>query len=164
MTKYLVLLACALAVASAQTKVSGSLACEKSDPSHSIPVPDRTGYVYAIHQNKCAWTKAISVEGLDAKAFVNTAFSEVAGEKGNDTASGVTTYSNGDKSFTRGWGPFDSKAMTASGKWTFAGGTGKLRGITGGGTYSCKMKSAEPGSAYTCEVEGDYHLPAAQKK
>jgi hypothetical protein len=53
--------------------------------------------------------------------------------------------------------------LTASGKWIVTGGTGKLRGIKGGGTYTCKIKSAEPGAGYACNVEGEYTLPAAKK-
>jgi len=175
-TRYILVLLCgALAfsravVGLAETKVSGSVDCDKADPMQSIAVPDRAGYAFAIHQHKCVWTKPIKVEGIDAKTFVNVVFTEVKGTGGNDTANGVTTYANGDKGFTREWGPFDGKAMTASGKWTFAGGTGKLSKLNGGGTYTCKTKSAEPGAGYTCNIEGSYAgpppppPPAAPKK
>jgi hypothetical protein len=88
----------------------------------------------------------------------------VKGANGNDTANGVTTYANGDKGYTREWGPFDGGAMTASGKWAFAGGTGKMSKISGGGTYTCKMKAVDPGSAYACNIEGEYNAPAAPAK
>ena len=166
MTRCLLLFASALALtlsAFAQTKVSGSIDCEKADPRHVIPIPDHKGYAYGINQNKCTWTKPIAIEGLEAKEFVNTVFNEVMGASVRMTASGVTTYGNGDKGYTHSSGTSDVKAMTSSGKWTFSGGTGKLRGIKGGGTYTCTMKSAEPGSAYTCDVEGAYTLPVAKK-
>lgn len=116
-----------------------------------------------IGQNKCTWTKPIAIEGLEAKEFVNTVFDEVMGASVRITASGVTTYGSGDKSYTHSSGAIDAEAMTSSGKWTFSGGTGTLHGIKGGGTYTCKMKSTEPGSAYTCDVESEYTLPAAKK-
>jgi hypothetical protein len=45
---------------------------------------------------------------------------------------------------------------SAEGTWSFAGGTGKLKGIKGKGTY--KGKGAPDGSA-TYEVEGEYEMP-----
>jgi len=166
MTRRFLLFASALALtlsAFAQTKTSGSLDCDKSDPRHVIPIPDREGYSYLIGQNKCTWTKPIAIEGLEAKGFVNTVFNEVMGASVRTTALGVTTYGSGDKSYTHSSGTIDAKTMTSPGKWTFSGGTGKLRGIKGGGTYTCKMKSAEPNSGYTCDVDGEYTLPTAKK-
>ncbi len=50
---------------------------------------------------------------------------------------------NGDKAFVR----FEASAtlkdgvpQTAEGKWTYVGGTGKLKGLKGKGTYSAKAK------------------------
>lgn len=166
MTRCFLLFASALALtlsAFAQTKTSGSLDCDKWDASHVIPIPDREGYSYVIGQNKCTWTKPIAIEGLEAKGFVNTVFDEVMGASVRITASGVTTYGSGDKSYTHSSEAIHAKAMTSSGKWTVSGGTGKLHGIRGGGTYTCKMKSTEPGSAYSWDVEGEYALPAANK-
>jgi hypothetical protein len=166
MTRCFLLFASALALtlsAFSQTKISGSVDCDKSDPRHVIPIPDRAGYAYLISQNKCTWTKPFAIEGLEAKGFVNTVFDEVMGASIRTTAMGVTTYNSGAKGYTHTSGTTDAKAMTSSGKWIFSGGTGKLGGIKGGGTYTCKMKSAEPGSAYTCDVEGEYTPPAAKK-
>lgn len=164
MTRHFLLLVCVLTLtlgAFAQTKIAGSLDCDKADPMHAIPVPDRVGYAYMISQEKCTWTKTFTVEGLEAKTFVNTIFQEVTGATARTTAAGVTTYDNGDKGYTRATGTLDVKAMTVTGKWTFSGGTGKLRHINGGGTFTCKTKAAEPGSGMTCDVEGEYTLPTA---
>ena len=160
------LVACALALTSsalAQTKISGSLDCDKGDPRYQIPVPDREGFAFVMDQNKCTWPTGGSLEGLQPKEFLNTRFIEVTGASARTTAAGVTRYDNGDKLYTRSMGPTDPKALTSSGKWTVTGATGKLRGIKGGGTYTCKMKSAEPGAGYTCDVEGEYTLPAGKK-
>ena len=154
----ILLFACVFVPASsavAQNKVSGVIDCDKADPMHSIPVPDRQGYSFVISQHKCTYTKSIAIEGLEAKEFVNSVFNEVMGASIRTTASGITTYSNGDKGYTRSAGTGDAKAMTRSGKWTFSGGTGKLSGMKGGGTYTCKMKSSEPGVGYTCNIEGE---------
>ena len=165
-TRQFVLVVCALALTSsalAQTKISGSLDCDKGDPKYMIPVPDREGFAFVMDQNKCTWPKHSPVEGLQPKEFINTRFNEVTGASTRTTAAGVSRYDNGDRLYTRSTGTAELKALTSSGKWTISGGTGKLSGIKGGGTYTCKMKSAEPGAGYTCEVEGEYTLPAAKK-
>jgi hypothetical protein len=146
-----------------QTKFSGAIDCDKADTSYAIPIPDRQGYSFAIGQNKCSWSKPVSIAGLDTATIVLTAFSEVMGTSIRNTSSGVTTFSNGDKAYNRGSGPIDPKTGIMSGKWTYAGGTGKLRGIKGGGAYTCKSKSPEPNAGMTCELEGEYTLPVAGK-
>lgn len=158
--------ACALAFASSvlgQSKLSGSIDCGKADPMYQIPVPDREGVAFVIGQTKCTYLESSPVGGLQPKDFVNTSFLEVTGDSAHTTAAGVTTYDNGDKLFTHSTGPNEMKTLTASGKWTVAGGTGKLAGIKGGGTYTCKMKSAEPNAGYTCTIRGEYSLAAPKK-
>ena len=166
MKNNLLVLCCALAMASsvfAQTKISGSMDCQKADPRHVIQIPDREEFVYAISQFKCTWTKDLGIEGLQSKDYINTVFGEAMGSTIRITATGVTHYLNGDKVYSRSVGTRDQKALTSSGKWTIVLGTGKLRGIKGGGSYTCKMKGAEPDAGYSCESEGEYTLPAAKK-
>jgi hypothetical protein len=65
---------------------------------------------------------------------------------------------NGDKYFVSYQGNGTSKDGTyqsAKGTWNFTGGTGKLKGIKGKGTYSC----AAAGDNVNCDIEGDYQLP-----
>ena len=50
----------------------------------------------------------------------------------------------------------EQKLESGEGTWTFAGGTGKLKGIKGKGTYKCKPS----GDNVDCDVEGEYRLPA----
>ena len=165
MKRYLLVLSCALAIASsatAQTKISGTLDCEKADARHVIQIPEREGFAYVISQFKCAWTKDFSIEGLQSKDYVNTVFGEVLGSTIRITATGATHYVSGDRAYSRSVGTRDQKKLTSSGKWTYVLGTGKLRGIKGGGTYTCKMKGAEPDAGYICDSEGEYTLPAAK--
>jgi hypothetical protein len=159
---FCLILACGL-LAFAQTKVSGTLDCGPSDPSYSIPIPERPGVVFALAQSKCTWTKPMIVEGIEAKDFINTAFSEAGPKSMRTITSGVGVYANGDKAFTRGQGTADPQAGTRTGKWTFQSGTGKLKGVRGGGDYSCKLKGADMAAGYTCEVTGEYAIGAAKK-
>jgi hypothetical protein len=55
----------------------------------------------------------------------------------------VDTTDNGDKSYLRTQGTFttrDQKFESGEGTWNFTGGTGKLKGIKGKGTYKCKPR------------------------
>ena len=48
----------------------------------------------------------------------------------------------------------DQKLSSGQGTWSSAGGTGKLKGIKGKGTY----KSQPAGDNVDCDVEGEYTL------
>ena len=72
----------------------------------------------------------------------------------------MVTMENGDKAFVRitngaGTMPKDGR-MTGEGSWVYTGGTGKLKGLTGKGTY----KSSGTTDNVEDQVEGEYSLPA----
>jgi hypothetical protein len=162
--KYHLPLVCLLPLAVSafgQTKMTATMDCGKPEQTHAIPVPDRAGYAFEISQTKCSYTKSFGIEGLDAKTFASVGFNEVTGSIIRGIFSGVTTFTNGDKSFARG--SVTADASNSPGKWSFTGGTGKLRGIKGGGTYTCKLKGSGPDSGSACEIEGAYTLPVAKK-
>jgi len=166
MAKCLLLFACILALsmsAAAQTKLVAVIDCDKSEPQYTIQVPDREGFSYQIYQNKCTWTKGSALEGIESKDVVNVCFNDARGAAVRLAHTQVTHYTNGDKVFAAGTGNYNSKTFVSSGKWSYTGGTGKFRGLKGGGTYMCKSKSADANAGYTCDVEGEYTLPAAKK-
>jgi hypothetical protein len=87
-------------------------------------------------------TSAVAVDGRGAKYRVQ----------------GYATFTmdNGDATYARiqGAGTASEKGPpNEDGTWSFTGGTGKLKGLTGKGTYKI---SAEGGY-----IEGEYTLPAA---
>jgi hypothetical protein len=146
--------------AEAQTKTSGTLDCSKYNVSHEIKVPEQEGFSYVIGQSKCTWPKSYTVDGLQSTQNVGVEFDEMTGTSGRMTVTGFTQYTNGDRAYHRSIGSFDNKTMLGSGTWIYTRGTGKLSGIKGSGTFTCKMKN-DGGS--TCEVKGEYTLPAAKK-
>src|SRR5204862_188010 len=157
MARYLMLFACILAIsmsAVAQTKLVAVIDCDKSDPQYTIQVPDREGFSYQIYQNKCIWTKGSALEGIESKDAVNVGFSDARGAAIRLAHTQVTHYANGDKVFASGTGNLNPKTLASSGKWSYTGGTGKFRGLKGGGTYTCKSKGTEANAGYTCDVEG----------
>ncbi len=143
----------------AQTKISGTVQCGKSDEQHMLEVGDHPGHSLMISKGKCSWTKPMEIAGTQTKEDVGTNFDEVRGNKSQGHGYVVGTMANGDKMYVRIQGSStlkDGTVETAEGAWNFTGGTGKLKGVKGKGTY--KGKGAADGSA-TYEVEGEYELP-----
>jgi hypothetical protein len=145
--------------ASAQTKLSGTIECAKPDPQNAIPVNDRAGHAFVVMKVKCTWTKALDFAGVASKTGEDTVFSEVDGTRGRDSGYDVTTMANGDVFDVRFSGTSasnkDGVLQTQAGTWFFIHGTGKLKGITGKGTY--KGKGAADGTV-TTDVEGTYQI------
>jgi len=160
-SKTLVISAAVLALAisaAAQTKISGTAKCDNPTATHVLSVPDRPNHSFTIGQGNCKWTKPFEIAGLQATDGVSTASAEITGNKSNGRGVFVGNMAGGDKfnvRFQEVSTLKDGAPQTVEGKWTFAGGTGKLKGITGQGTH--KAKAAPDG--VIVEVEGEYTLP-----
>lgn len=153
----LALATCALA----QNKISGTVNCGKPDQFQKIDVGDKPGHAYSINHFKCIWTKPMEIAGIQTHADAGTEFAEMTstGARGHGTL--IDTMSNGDQFTlsTQGRDTYqDGKPGTGSsqGTWTFTSGTGKLKGITGKGTYNGKPDSE---GNMIFNVEGEYQLP-----
>ena len=145
-----------LTLASAQTKISGTAQCGKPDTQQKVDVPDHPDHSLSISQAKCTWTKPMEVAGVQNKDGVTTAMDDNHGATSTGHGYYVDNMANGDKAYVRFQATGSSKEGTSEGKWNYSGGTGKLKGIKGGGTY--KGKAAADGSA-AYDVEGEYTLP-----
>lgn len=143
-------------LATAQNKVSGSAQCDKPDIQQKVDVPDHPGHTLSISQFKCKWTKPMEVAGVQDKDGVDSGAADVHGTSGMSHGYYVDNMANGDKVFVRWQGTDSMKEGTSEGKWSYVGGTGKLTGIKGGGTY--KGKYAQDGTV-SFDVEGEYTLP-----
>jgi hypothetical protein len=170
MKKHLLILifCCVFAFASstnAQTKASGTIECGKADltSTYVIQIPEQEGSSFKVNNSKCKWTKSFTLEGIESTHNEGVSFIETTRTSVQEIFSDATYYKNGDKTLRRGTGTYDPKTMITTYKWIFVGGTGKFKGIKGGGTSSCKAKSAELGGGITCEVSGEYTLTATKK-
>lgn len=153
-----VVLFCA-AAATAQTKVSGTAQCGKPDPQLLVPVGDRSDHMLAIAQFKCTYTKPMEIGGDKSKDGVSTETSDISGNTGRARGFHVATMESGDKFFVWYQGNSTSKdnaVVEVKGNWGFNGGSGKLKGIKGKGTFTCTPS----GDGLSCEVEGEYQLAA----
>jgi hypothetical protein len=144
---------------SAATKTSGTATC-KPDPASPAPVAvsDMPNHALAIGKAQCTWT-GFSVAGQAYKDGVSTSMTEILGDVSASNGYHVATTAAGDTATAKfsGKGTLkDGKNVTDGGTWSFSSGTGKLKGITGTGTYK-GTPSADGGMTY--QVEGEYSLP-----
>ena len=145
------------AAASAQTKISATAQCGAPDPQHMIPVGDKADHSMGVAQFKCTYTKPWEIAGDKPKEGVNTETIDTIGNTSRARGVHVATTEGGDKFFVsyQGMATSNGTAFTgAKGNWGFSGGTGKLKGIKGKGTYTC----APANDALSCEIEGEYQI------
>ena len=154
------LVAVALAAAAgAQTKTSGAIQCGKPDSQKPIEVGDKPNHMMGVGKSSCTWSKPMEIAGSKTKDGYSISFDDMTGSKYSGHGVHVSTMDNGDKIYVKfqGGGTLKDGALQAdSGTWSYTGGTGKLKGIKGKGTY--KGKGNADGST-TYEIEGDYQLP-----
>jgi hypothetical protein len=154
-----------VSAAGAQTKFTGSLQCAKPDPNYTIEVGDKPGHTYMLEKDSCKWAPGTQINGVTIVDDIGVGTGEAWSTKVTSSGSRVTTMDNGDKMLVsvRDSSPVKDGMPTAiNGTFTITGGTGKLKGITGKGTY--KVTPAADGSA-SVTVEGEYTIaPPAPKK
>jgi len=150
----------AASVAAAQTKLSGTGQCpQQPGERHAIEIGDYPGHLYVISKNVCTWTKPADIAGLKSKDHVGVNFTEIERNKARELSAAVGTMDNGDKYYVRLQGTAtmaDQKFQSSEGTWNYTGGTGKLKGIKGKGTYKCTPE----GENVNCDIEGEYTLPS----
>jgi hypothetical protein len=154
--------ACA-ALAGAQTKVSATGKCSaKPEVQQSAEVGDRAGHVLVLTKQACTWTTPMEMAGEKSKTYTVAIASDQAGGKSQDRGYVVVTMENGDKAYVHVQGTSisgkDGAPVSDDGTWSYAGGTGKLKGLKGKGTY--KGKAGADG--FEDQIEGEYSLPAAK--
>jgi len=154
-----VLLAGLAGPALAQTPVSGTIKCPKSDDSKTVDVRDQAGHVLILEKGSCSWSVPSEIAGLKSTAYTGADTVEVAGAKSQARGYAVMTMDNGDKAYARfqGTGTTTKEGtLTGEGTWSYTGGTGKLKGLKGKGTYKI---SGTPDAGSEAQLEGEYSLP-----
>ena len=143
----------------AQTRISGTLKCDKPEPAYQIEVGDRPGHIMALEKLSCTWATPIDMGGDKAKDASVVVSVDVTPTRSAASGAGVSTNESGDKAFTviRDTTVIkNGKPEPTQGTWSYSGGTGKLKGIKGKGTYKTTLNEDRTS---TVEVEGEYELP-----
>jgi hypothetical protein len=136
-------------------KVEGKVRCDKPDPEHAIEVPDRPGHALMISKRKCNWTEPMVVMGGKTKDGVAVSFTEKMEGTLHIHGFEVDTLDNGEKLTWQCMGQVlaEKGPATAKGRWSLMRGTGKFKGIKGGGTYEEKLEADD---VLTLDLEGVY--------
>jgi len=125
---------------------------------------DKAGHTLSVVKNTCTWTTPLEMEGQKSTDGTSVAFAEMSSTRTTTTGTYVGNMDNGDKffcSFHDSAAVKDGKPGVAKGTWAYTGGTGKLKGITGKGTYTVTLNEDGGG---VVDVEGEYTVPAAASK
>jgi hypothetical protein len=138
-------------------KFTATCECGKSDPQHLLPAGDRSDHSLGVEAAKCSWSKPLDIGGDKIKDSVATDLIDISGSKIQFHGVHALTMQSGDKVAL----PYQGSGMSkenhetrSKGTFTFADGTGKLKGIKGKGTFNCKSA----GEGVSCNVEGEYDL------
>jgi len=151
--------------AGAQTKVSGQQQCPKPEVVGTSEAGDRAGHTMTLQKLSCTWSTALEMEGAKSKDGASVTFVEMSSVRTTSNGTYVGNMDNGDKFFVNfhdSGAVKDGKPQDIKGTWMYTGGTGKLKGIRGKGTYT--VTPNEDGSAVV-DVQGDYAVgPPAKSK
>ena len=156
---FTVLLAAFAGSVFAQTHISATAKCGKADSGPPIEVGDQAGHMLMAMKMSCTYSKALEIAELKATTLSVAELTEMTGAKFQDRGYIVTTMENGDKAYARTQDTGVMKeggAFTDEGTWTFTGGTGKLKGLKGKGTY---RSSGGTDRGEEIQIEGEYSLP-----
>ncbi len=136
-------------------KVEGKVRCDKPDPAYSIEVPDRPGHALMITKRKCTWTEPMQFAGAKTKDGVAVAFAEKSEGMLHVNGFETDTLDNGEKLTWKTMGQVlaEKGPATATGRWSLMRGTGKFRGIRGGGSFDEKLDADD---VLVLELEGVY--------
>jgi hypothetical protein len=154
------LLTCAASLwsyAAVADKVTGTCECGKSDPQHLLPAGDRPDHKLGVEASRCVWTKPLDIGGDKTKEGVATHVIEIDGREIRFHGVHEVTLQSGGKIALPYQGSGVSKENNetqSKGTFSFAESTGKLKGIKGNGTFSCK--SVREG--VSCDVVAEYVL------
>jgi hypothetical protein len=156
-------------VCSAQTRITGAFQCARPDPHYAMPVtaaaatpPDaaaKSGHVLVLQQSTCSWTKPPRIGGAMPSDGRNSSTSDVDGSRSHDLGYIEINMDNGAAFTMRYTGMAvlaDGVAQKMTGTWTLLAGTGKLKGITGRGTYN---GAANADGSTAVQIVGEYQIP-----
>jgi hypothetical protein len=139
--------------------IKGTLRCDKPSPSYSIDVPDREEHSLIVEKRSCTWTEPMVILATKTKDGVWVTFIERMEGRLHPHSFETDTLEGGEKITmqTMGQVTADKGPATTKGRFNFMRGTGKFKGIKGGGTYEGNVDADD---VLTLKLEGVYE-PAA---
>lgn len=141
--------------ASELVHIKGSVRCDKPDPAYSLDVPDRAGHSLIINHRKCTWTEPLVILGAKTKTGVEDGFTEKMEGTLHVHSYEVDTLDDGEKISMKIEAHIlaEKGPVTTRGRFNFMSGSGKFKGIAGGGTCEGNLDAED---VLTLELEGVY--------
>jgi hypothetical protein len=140
-------------------KISGTMTCSRAERM-TMDIRDATpDHTLSLGKSECEWTTPLRLGSFRTRKGDSKSLSDSRGDVSMDHGYHVGSMTNGDRYYVKFDGDtrFDARGPQAQrGHWSFTGGTGKLTGLQGRGTY--KTVYDAQGEA-TVTVEGEYRLP-----
>jgi len=141
-----------------QTKVGGKQHCPKPRALATAEAGDEAGHTMTLEKSTCTWLTPFEMVGERATDGTFVAFSESSSTRAATSGTYVGNTASGDKFYVSfHWATLKdgTPPETVKGYWEFTGGTGKLKGITGKGTYT----ATENENGGEANMEGEYSVP-----
>ena len=147
--------------AQSKGRIAATSTCAHSGVHQTVQVGDAGQHSISLDQRVCTWSPAIMIGGVRGAEYTATGVDDVQFDRSRDQGYAVGTMENGDKYYLR----YDGTAtmngpvpVHLEGAWHFTGGTGRLAGLKGSGTYKAKP-TADGRMEFS--IEGKYTiLPA----
>ena len=154
----------------AQARQSGIGVCDqKPEIQQIVEVGDRALHVVGIVKQNCHWTMPLEMAGLKAKDYTIIVMTDATGNgplNSQDRGYVVINMDNGDQAFARfeGKGTVSRQAgepASGAGTWSYTDGTGKLKGLTGKGTYNGGINQDQVEEEH---IQGEWSISEPKKK
>lgn len=142
----------------AQVKVTGKQHCPKPRALATAEAGDGAGHTMTLEKSTCTWLTPLEMAGERSTEGTFVAFSEASPTRAATNGTYVGNMDNGDKFYLEfHWATLKdgTPPQSVKGYWAFTGGTGKLKGITGKGTYT----ATENENGGEANMEGEYSVP-----
>lgn len=136
--------------------------CGKSAVHQTVLINDDRQHSISLDQRPCTSREPIEIGGLKSSEYVTYGVDDVQNGRSIDRGYGIGTMANGDRYFLayNGTATMNGNVpVHLEGTWTFTGGTGRLKPLKGGGSYTAHP-TADGGMEFV--IEGSYELPAAK--
>lgn len=148
-----------LASAQNPAALSAVANCGLLDKSLTVAVDDRPNHTVTLARRLCRWKQPLVLAGSEGREYTTIGYDDVKDIDAQDQGYVTGSLASGDRYFIHylGGSTLKDGQLKLSGTWNFTGGTGRLAGLSGHGTYA---GTPTPDGGMTFEMRGEYLVPA----
>ncbi len=146
-----------------QSQTKGSFTetsvCAVSSVHQTVQINDDRQHSISIDQRPCTSRQPIEIGGLTGTEYVTYGFDDIQNGHSVDRGYVVGVMKNGDRYFLTYEGTATMNGIVPKhleGRWTFTGGSGRLKQLQGSGTYTALPS---PKGEMEFVIQGNYEVP-----